>query len=77
MVGLLHELGEYKPQNKVFGLFGGASWSGGGLKTLKENAEACKWNIVSEPVEVKGAPIREEDIEKLYKLGLEIGKAIV
>ena len=76
MVGLLHEIGEYKPQNKVVGLFGGASWSGGGLKTLKENAEACKWNIVGEPVEVKGAPIREEDIEKLYNLGLEIGKAV-
>ena len=77
MTGLLHELAEYKPQNKVVGLFGGASWSGGGLKTLKENAEACKWNIVGEPVEVKGAPIRDEDIEKLYKLGVEIGKAIL
>ena len=76
MTGLLHELAEYKPQNKVVGLFGGASWSGGGLKTLKENAEACKWNIVGEPVEVKGAPIREEDIEKLYKLGFEIGKSV-
>ena len=77
MVGLLHEIGEYKPQNKVVGLFGGASWSGGGLKTLKENAEKNNWNIVGEPVEVKGAPIRDEDIEKLYNLGLEIGKAIV
>ena len=74
MTGLLHEMAEYKPQNKVVGLFGGASWSGGGLKTLKENAEACKWNIVGEPVEVKGAPIRDEDIEKLYNLGVEIGK---
>ena len=74
MTGLLHEIAEYKPQNKVFGLFGGASWSGGGLKTLKEIAENCKWNVVAEPVEVKGAPIREEDIEKLYNLGVEIGK---
>ncbi len=74
MTGLLHEIAEYKPQNKVFGLFGGASWSGGGLKTLKETAENCKWNVVAEPVEVKGAPIREEDIDKLYNLGLEIGK---
>ena len=32
---------------------------------------------MGEPMEVKGAPIREEDIEKLYKLGFEIGKAIV
>lgn len=76
MVGLLHEIGKYKPQNKVFGLFGGASWSGGGLKTLKENAEKNNWNIVGEPVEVKGAPIREEDIEKLYKLGVEIGNMV-
>ena len=74
MTGLLHEITEYKPQNKVFALFGGASWSGGGLKTLKETAECCKWNVVGENIEVKGAPIKEEDIEKLYNLGLEIGK---
>jgi len=31
---------------------------------------------VGEPVEVKGAPIREEDVEKLYKLGVEIGNIV-
>jgi len=74
MTELLHNIAEYKPQNKIFGLFGGASWSGGGLKTLKETAESCRWNVIGENVEVKGAPIRDEDIERLYKLGVEVGR---
>lgn len=76
MTLLLHELAEFKPQNKIYGLFGGATWSGGGLKVLKETAESCKWNIIGENVEVKGAPIKAEDIGKLYNLGKEIGEAV-
>ena len=76
MTLLLHELAEYKPQNKVYGLFGGATWCGGGLKVLKDTAEKCKWNVIGENIEVKGAPIKDEDIQKLYQLGVEIGKSV-
>lgn len=74
---LLHELVEFKPQNKLFGVFGGMSWSGGGVRTIMSTAECAKWNVVAEPVEVKGAPIREEDIDKLYNLGKTIGMAVL
>ena len=76
MTLLLHELAEYKPQNKVYGLFGGATWCGGGLKVLQDTAEKCKWNVIGENIEVKGAPIKDEDIQKLYQLGVEIGKSV-
>lgn len=77
MTLLLHEIAEFKPKNRFYALFGGASWSGGGLKTLKAQAECCQWNVVTEPTEVLGAPIKEEDIEKLYKLGLDLGQKVM
>lgn len=74
---LLHELVEFRPHNKIFGIFGGMSWSGGGVKTIMATAECAKWNVIADPVEVKGAPIREEDIDKLYNLGKTIGMAVL
>ena len=73
---LTHEIIEFKPKNKVFGLFGGKSWGGGGLKTLTKIAEEGQWNLVVESVEVQGAPIREEDIDRLYNLGKAIAEAV-
>ena len=77
MTMLVHELNEFKPQNKVFGLFGGMSWNGGGLKALSQFAENGKWDLVADNVEVKGAPIREDDIEKLFELGRKVGEETV
>lgn len=77
MTLLLHELAEFKPKDKYYGLFGGASWSGGGLRTLKAHAECCKWDVVAEPAEVLGAPIKDEDIERLYNLGLQLGQKVM
>jgi flavorubredoxin len=74
---LVHELIHFKPQNKVFGLFGGMSWSGGGVSTLSKHAAEAQWNLVADSVEVKGAPIREEDVERLYALGRAVGEAVV
>lgn len=76
MTLLLHTINEFKPQNKSCALFGGMSWSGGGLKTLAKHAEEGKWNLVGENVEVKGAPIREQDENKLYELGKTLAAAI-
>ena len=73
---LTHEINEFKPKNKCFGLFGGMSWSGGGVKTLAKYAEEGQWNLVAENIEVKGAAIREEDWDKLYNLGKAVAEAI-
>ena len=76
MTLLVHEINEFKPKDKCYGLFGGMSWSGGGVKTLTKYAEEGKWNLVAESVEVKGAPIREEDWDKLYALGKTVAEAV-
>lgn len=76
MTLLTHEINEFKPKDKCYGLFGGMSWSGGGVKTLAKYAEEGKWNLVADSVEVKGAPIREEDWDKLYNLGKTVAEAV-
>ena len=73
---LTHEINEFKPKNKCYGLFGGMSWSGGGVKTLAKYAEEGQWDLVADNVEVKGAPIREEDWDKLYNLGKAVAEAV-
>ena len=73
---LVHEINEFKPKDKCYATFGGMSWSGGGVKTLAKHAEEGKWNLIAESVEVKGAPIREEDWDKLYNLGKAVAEAV-
>lgn len=73
---LTHELSEFKPKEKNFALFGGMSWGGGGVRTLTKIAEENGWNLVTESVEVKGAPIREDDVERLYNLGKAMAEAM-
>ncbi len=73
---LVHTINEFKPQNKSCALFGGMSWSGGGLKTLAKYAEEGHWKLVGDCVEVKGAPIREADEERLYEMGRTLAEAI-
>jgi len=73
---LTHEINEFKPKNKCYGIFGGMSWSGGGVKTLTKYAEEGQWNLVADSVEVKGAPIREEEWDKLYNLGKAVAEAV-
>ena len=76
MTLLLHELTEFKPKNKVYGVFGGMSWGGGGVKYINGIADKNEWQRPVESVEVKGAPCRQEDVERLYNLGKAIGEAV-
>ncbi len=50
------------PKNHYLGLFGSYSWKGGGVKTLNKFAENIDWEMVAEPVDVKGVP--DEDAFK-------------
>ncbi len=61
MEHLCSELEIINPKMKKFGLFGSFSWSGGGVKYLKAFAEKMEWSLVSEPVELIGAP----DLKKM------------
>lgn len=47
-------------QNKLLGLFGSYSWSGGGVKNLLKFAENIGWEQVAEAVELYGVPNDEK-----------------
>ena len=47
------------PRNHYLGLFGSYSWSGGGVKTLNKFAENIDWEMVGDPVDIKGIPGNE------------------
>jgi flavorubredoxin len=47
------------PKNHYLGLFGSYSWTGGGVKTLNKFAEKISWEMVGEPVDIKGIPGEE------------------
>ena len=44
------------PKNRLLGIFGSYSWTGGGVKSLKQFAENMEWDMVGEPVDIKGMP---------------------
>ncbi|MCL2738260.1 MAG: FprA family A-type flavoprotein [Bacteroidales bacterium] len=58
---LCHELEMAAPKCKVYGLFGGYSWNGGGLKKLQTFASAMDWEEAALSADILGAP----DAEKL------------
>jgi len=64
---LLSTILHMAPKNHYLGIFGNYSWSGGGVKNLKEFAEKMNWELVHEPVEEKGALklICKEELVKL------------
>jgi flavorubredoxin len=43
-------------KNRLLGIFGTGSWSGGGVRNLSAFAESIGWEIVADPVEIIGAP---------------------
>lgn len=57
---LCHEIEIMSPKNKVFTLFGGYSWSGGGLKNLQvfsqKMVQQNQWTEVDPGIEIIGAP---------------------
>ena len=46
-------------KNHYLGLFGSHSWTGGGVKKLKQFAENIDWEMVADPVDIKGIPGNE------------------
>ena len=56
MQHLCHELEVCAPKNKMYGLFGSCSWSGGGVKSLQAFASTTGWEEVSQAIEVLGDP---------------------
>ncbi|MCG8410694.1 MAG: FprA family A-type flavoprotein [Bacteroidales bacterium] len=43
-------------KNHLLGLFGSYSWNGGGVKNLHKFQEKIQWDLVADPVDIKGIP---------------------
>lgn len=56
---LCNELEVLNPRFKNYSLFGSFSWSGGGVKSLKQFAEKMEWNLIADHVEVLGTPTED------------------
>ncbi len=72
---LIRTLDNDKLKNRVLGIFGSYSWSGGAVKVLEEFAERCLNDFVKPVVEAKYSP-SDEDREQLIQLGRNIAKAL-
>lgn len=68
MAYVIHHLAEKSIKNRLLGLFGSYSWSGGAVKALKHFAEDTKWQLIEPVVEVKCAPTTDE-LEQCEELG--------
>jgi len=62
-------------KNHYLGLFGSYSWTGGGVKTLNKFAEKVDWELVGEPVDIKGIP-GEEAFKQCDVLAEEMAKKL-
>lgn len=75
MNSLIDKLEPKMMQNRLTGIFGSFTWSGGALKALKKKAENDKWNIVEPDVEVQSAPLQDH-FTQLSLLGKNMAEAI-
>ena len=57
------------------GIVGTQSWSGGGVKAIREYAETAKWNVVEPVVEAKCSPT-EDDLDACRQLGANLAEAV-
>jgi len=76
MDGLVSKLENYQLKGRYLGIFGTASWSGGGVSSLNKFAEKIKWQQVGESVEAKSSP-KEQDFEKCITMADEMAALLI
>ena len=75
MDSLIRALENKLMQNRVLGIFGTYSWSGGGVKALNEFGEKGNWELVNPVVEAHYSP-KADDIEQCTLLAKNMAKAL-
>ncbi len=55
-------------KDRILGIFGTCSWSGGGVNNLVKFSEAIKWQTVGEPIEAHSSA-SDKDIESCKEIG--------
>ncbi len=73
--GLVKKLVNRNIKNRVLGIFGNYSWSGGAIKNLKTFAEKCNLDLAAEPLDVKSSP-KTEDISRCINIGKAVAQKV-
>ncbi|AOY74923.1 FprA family A-type flavoprotein [Clostridium formicaceticum] len=76
METVVHKIENSQLKNRYLGIFGTASWSGGGVSTLNQFAEKIKWEKIGEPVEAKSSP-KAAEFEMCEKIADELAKKLI
>ncbi len=71
MAHLISDLEHYGLKDRYLGIFGSASWGGGGVRAINKFAENIKWEVVGEQVEVRCSP-NDSDMERCKNIAKEI-----
>ena len=75
MEALCSKLLNRMPKNKFLGIAGSYSWSKGALAALHDYAEKSKLALINPEVEVYASPT-QEDLNKCFELGVNLGEAM-
>ncbi len=75
MAHLISDLEHYGLKDRYLGIFGSASWGGGGVRALNKFAENIKWEIIGEQVEARCSP-KETDIDRCKSIAVEMAKKL-
>lgn len=75
MEHVIHEFKHLNIKEHLVGIFGSASWNGGGVKNLRTFAEDMKWEMPGDWVEAKGSP-KANDFENCMLLADNIAQRL-
>jgi flavorubredoxin len=67
MAHLMSDLEHYGLRERYLGVFGSASWGGGGVRAINKFAEEIKWDLVGEQVEARCSP-SDSDVERCREI---------
>lgn len=76
METVIHKIENSQLKNRYLGIFGTASWSGGGVSNLDKFADRIKWEKVGKSVEAKSSPTIEE-FELCEKIASEMAEKLI
>ncbi|HMB15642.1 MAG TPA: FprA family A-type flavoprotein [Pelovirga sp.] len=76
METLVNKLENSQLKDRLLGIFGTASWSGGGVSNLNKFAEKIKWQQVGESVEARSSP-KEKDFQQCIAIADEMAELLI
>lgn len=76
MAHLMSDLEHYGLKDRYLGIFGSASWGGGGVRAINKFAENIKWEVIGDQLEARCSPIAS-DVEKCKEIANAIADKLL